>query len=101
MRLHDIQVSLSSVDAANRYQVQNQQLAAAAQSQESINMMARDDIKKTQTQAMKAGQESQQIEEGRRGLKSWRKKDGMAKSKKEDDEERPAATGGHIIDIRA
>jgi hypothetical protein len=105
MRLHDIQVTLSSADIANRYQVQHQQLAQAAQAQEALIINARAELKKSQSQQTGQEQGAKAIEEKEERLKQWKK--GGRGGEHEKDAERPAGQkkqgqepgAEHIIDI--
>jgi hypothetical protein len=107
MRLHDIQVTLSAADIANRYQAQHQQVAAQAQAQEAINENARAEIKKTQTGQAQQEQNAKEITEDEKRLKQWNK--GSHEQGQEDakdrsgGEDKPQAGAGkdHIIDIKA
>lgn len=105
MRLHDVQVTLSAADIANRYQVQHQQTAAAAQAQEAINLNAQAEIKKTQTQAQAGEPAAKEITEEEKRMKRWAK--GRQKENKENEEtgggsrEKNLPGEGHIIDIKA
>jgi hypothetical protein len=107
MRLHDIQVTLSAADIANRYQAQHQQVAAQAQAQEAVNENARAELKKSQTGQSEQEQNPKEITEDEKRLKKWNK--GSHEQGQEEDRDKsgekdkpPAGTGKeHIIDIRA
>jgi hypothetical protein len=107
MRLHDVQVTLSAADIANRYQAQHQQVAAQAQAQEAVNENARAEIKKTQTGQSEQEQNAKELTDDEKRLKKWTK--GSHKQGQEDardksgGKDKPQAGAGkdHIIDIKA
>jgi hypothetical protein len=109
MRLHDVQVTLSAADAANRYQVHHQQLAQAVQAQEALILTARAEQKKTQTQAAEQEQKSKEASENESHGRKWNKgfrEDSREKKQDQDKDSirgKPDAGPGreHIIDIRA
>lgn len=106
MRLHDVQVNISSADTANRFQNNQQQLTAVTQAQESVNANARNEIKKTQTQQSEQEQNSKEISDEEKRLKRWTKGGGQGRDKKRDEtgaEQKPRylASSGNTIDILA
>jgi hypothetical protein len=105
MRLHDIQVTLSSADIANRYQIHHQQLAQQAQAQETVNSEARAKARESQARQAAEEQASKEITEGDKRLKQWNKGGRQDENRKKDDQSAsdqklPGNKGG-IIDIKA
>ena len=108
MRLHDVQIILSSSDMSSKYQQVYQHQANVMQSQEAATMIARANQKLTQTQQMVQGRELKSIDENENRLREWKKehfdKEQERKkniNKKEIEKEKVMRNFDHIIDIRA
>jgi hypothetical protein len=103
MQLHDIQVVLSSADAVNRFQNQNQQQLQAAQAQQAANINAQTEIKRTQSQQAENEQASKQVDDAGGGMHEWKKEDfeGGRDKRKQKEEAGLSGSADHIIDIRA
>ena len=102
MRLHDVQVTLSSADIANRYQAQHQQVLAQAQAQEAVNENARAELRKSQTGQPEQEQNAREITEDEKRLKQWKKERRDSEEKHGGQETlQPGPGENHIIDIKA
>lgn len=70
MRLHDIQVILSSSNVADRFQSLQQMHGQAAQAQEALNIKAKSELKPHQTQEVKEEQKSPSISDDNRRFRN-------------------------------
>lgn len=109
MRLHDIQIILSSSDISTKYQQVYQHQASSMQSQDAATMIAQSNQKLTQTQQLVQGRELKSIDENENRLKQWKKenfnkereeKKSISK-KNEQNEDTSMKNLEHIIDIKA
>lgn len=107
MRLHDIQIILSSSDISSKYQQVYQHQANAMQSQEAATMIAQSNQKLTQTQGLVQGRELKSIDENENRLREWKKEhfnkkeDKNIKKKETKKESIIMKNSDYIIDIRA
>ncbi len=109
MRLHDIQIILSSSDISSKYQQVYQHQVIAMQSQDAATMIAQANQKLTQTQQMVQGRELKLIDENENRLREWKKEHfnkeqekGKTNEKKENKMDNILIKNSeHIIDIKA
>lgn len=109
MRLHDIQIILSSSDISSKYQQVYQHQANIMQSQDAATMIAQSNQKLTQTQQMVQGRELKSIDENENRLREWKKEhfnkeqeEKKSISKKEIKKNSISMKNlDHIIDIKA
>jgi len=109
MRLHDIQIILSSSDISSKYQQVYQHQASAMQSQDAATMIAQSNQKLTQTQQMVQGRELKSIDENENRLREWKKEhfnkereEGKMIEKKQIKKDSILMKNSeHIIDIKA
>lgn len=108
MRLHDIQIILSSSDISSKYQQFYQYQANIAQSQNAIIIMEQSNQKMTQTQELVQGNELKAINENENRFREWKKEHfnkikeiNIKKKEIEKDNNIMITNTNHIIDIRA
>ncbi|MCX8092793.1 MAG: hypothetical protein N3E50_01340 [Candidatus Goldbacteria bacterium] len=107
MRLHDIQIILSSSDISSKYQQVYQHQSSAMQSQIAITMIAQSNQKLTQTQETTQSRELKSIDENENRLREWKKEHFNKNEEKKLDKKltkkdiKFMENFDHIIDIRA
>jgi hypothetical protein len=108
MRLHDIQIILSSSDITSKYQQVYQHQASVMQSQNAISMLSQANQKLTQTQQMVQGRETKPIVDNENRFREWKKEhfneEQKNKSIKKKDKKKDyfvMKNFEHVIDIKA